>query len=103
MLEEARRRAGSFPDAYVWVEAYALAELAAAAVDAEHRRARAWVEDLSALAARTGMREFAVKAYLLRSALGDRGSLASAAVLVAEVDNPVLRERVENLRAAAPA
>jgi hypothetical protein len=51
----------------VWVEAYALAELASAAVEAEHRRAPEWVEDLTSLAARTGMRELAVKAYLLRA------------------------------------
>jgi len=102
LLEEARRRAGSFPDAYVWVEAYALAGLAAAAVEAGHRRARAWVEDLTSLAARTGMRELAVRAYLLRADLGDRSSLDSAAILVAEVENPALRDRIEGLRAAAP-
>ena len=99
LLEEARRRAGSFPDAYVWVEAYALAELASAAVDAGDRRAGEWVEDLTSLAARTGMRELAVRAYLLRAALGDRNSLDSAAILVAEVENPALRGRIEALRA----
>jgi DNA-binding SARP family transcriptional activator len=103
LLEEARRRAGSFPDAYVWVEAYALAELAAAAVEAGHRRAREWIEDLSSLAARTGMGEFAVRACLLRVALGDLNSLESAAVLVAEVENPALRERVHGKGAAAAA
>ena len=100
LLEEARRRAGSFPDAYVWVEAYALAELASAAVQAGHRRAREWVEDLTSLTARTGMRELAVWAYLLRSDLGDRSSLESAAILVAEVENPALRDRIQGLRAA---
>jgi DNA-binding SARP family transcriptional activator len=100
-LEEARRRAASFPDAYVWVEAYALAELASAAVRAGHRRAREWVEDLTSLAARTGMRELAVRAYLLRADLGERGALDSAAILVAEVENPALRGRIEGLRAAA--
>jgi DNA-binding SARP family transcriptional activator len=103
LLEEARRRAGSFPDAYVWVEAYALAELASAAVEAEHRRAPEWVEDLTSLAARTGMRELAVKAYMLRADLGDRSALDSAAVLVAEVENPALRRRIEGLRAALAA
>jgi DNA-binding SARP family transcriptional activator len=103
LLEEARRRAGSLPDAYVWVQAYALAELAAAAVDAGHRHAREWVEDLSALAARTGMREFGVRACLLRAALGDARSIDSAAVLVGELENPALRERVQELRAAVPA
>ena len=53
-LEEARRRAASFPDGYVWVEAYALMQLASAAVEAGHRRAREWVEDLASLTARTG-------------------------------------------------
>jgi DNA-binding SARP family transcriptional activator len=103
LLEEARRRAGSLPDAYVWVQAYALAELAAAAVDAGHRHAREWVEDLSALAARTGMREFGVRACRLRAALGDGRSIDSAAVLVGELENPALRERVQELRAAVPA
>ena len=99
-LEEARRRAASFPDAYVWVEAYALAQLASAAVDAGHRRAREWIEDLTSLTARTGMRELAVRAHLLRAGLGDRSALDSAAILVAEVENPALRGRIEGLRAA---
>jgi DNA-binding SARP family transcriptional activator len=99
LLEEARRRAGSLSDTYVWVQAYALAALASAAVEAGHRHAREWVEDLSVLAARTGMREFGVRACLMRSELGGRSSLDSAAALVAEVENPVLRERVQGLRA----
>jgi DNA-binding SARP family transcriptional activator len=103
LLEEARRRAASFPDAYVWVEAYALAELASAAAEAGHRRAREWVEDLTSLAARTGMRELGVRAYLLRADLGDRNALDSAAILVAEVENPALRGRIEGLRAAVAA
>src|SRR5215207_4647372 len=103
LLEEARRRAGSFPDAYVWVEAYALAELASAAVEARHRRAREWVEDLTSLTARTGMRELAVRAYLLRAELGDPSALDSAAILAAEVENPALRDRIHALRAAVAA
>jgi DNA-binding SARP family transcriptional activator len=103
LLEEARRRARSFPDTYIWVEAYALAQLASAAVEAGHRRAAAWIEDLASLAARTGMREFAVRAYLLRAQLGDRSALDSAAILVAEVENPALRGRIQSLRAAVPA
>ncbi|MGH2987103.1 MAG: tetratricopeptide repeat protein [Solirubrobacterales bacterium] len=103
LLEEARRLAASFPDAYVWVEAYALAELASAAVEADDRRAQGWVEDLSSLAARTGMRELAVRACLLRARLGDSRALDSAAALAAEVENPALRARVESLRAATAA
>ena len=99
-LEEARRRARSFPDAYVWVEAYALMQLASAAVEAGHRRAREWVQDLTSLTARTGMREFAVRAYVLRASLGDRSALDSAAILVAEVENRALRGRIEGMRDA---
>ena len=74
-----------------------------AAVEAGHRRAREWVEDLTSLAARTGMRELTVRAYLLRAALGDRSSLDSAAILAAEVENPALRGRIQGLRAAVAA
>jgi len=103
LLEEARRVAASYPDAYMWVEAYALAELASAAVKAEDRRARGWIEDLSSLAARTGMRELAVRAWLLRARLGDPRAPESAAVLVAEVENPALRARAESLSAGTGA
>ena len=68
LLEDARRRAGRVPCAYVWVKAYALAALASAAVELDNRRAGEWVSDLASLAARTGMREFAVRASLLRHA-----------------------------------
>jgi hypothetical protein len=87
----------------VWVEAYALAELASASVEAGHRRAREWVEGLTSLTARTGIRELAVRAYVLRADLGDPNALDSAAILVAEVENPALRGRIQDLRAAVAA
>jgi hypothetical protein len=46
------------------------------------------------------MREIAVRAYELRADLGDRSALGSAAILVAEVENPALRGRIQGLRAA---
>jgi len=49
------------------------------------------------------MRELAVRAYLLRADLGDRRTIDSAAILVAEVDNPALRARIQGLRAAVAA
>jgi hypothetical protein len=67
------------------------------------RPARQWVEDLTSLTARTGMRELAVRAHLLRATLGDRGALDSAAILVAEVENPTLRGRIQGLRATIAA
>ncbi len=62
--------------------------------------AREWVEDLTSLAARTGMHELAVRAYLLRADLGDPSALDSAAILVAEVENPALSGHIQGLRAA---
>jgi hypothetical protein len=55
------------------------------------------------LAARTGMREFAVRADLLRADLGVQSSLESAAIRVAEVDSPALHDRIQGLRAAGAA
>jgi hypothetical protein len=80
MLEDARRRSARIPCAYVWVQAYALAALAEAAVEAENSRADEWIGDLASIAGRTGMREFAVKAALLRVDRGDRAA-AEAAVI----------------------
>ena len=41
--------------------------------------------------------------YLLRVDLGDPSALDSAAILVAEVENPALRARIQVLRAAVAA
>ncbi len=43
------------------------------------------------------MRELAVRAYLLRSDLGDSSALESAQILAAEVENPALQRRVRDL------
>jgi tetratricopeptide (TPR) repeat protein len=101
LLEDARRRASREPCAYVWVEAYALAALASAAVELDNLRACEWVSDLASLAGRTGMREFAVRASLLRRARGEPGAYESALVLAREVENPALQAELEGLPAAA--
>jgi DNA-binding SARP family transcriptional activator len=94
-LEEARQAAARTTDCYVWVEAYALEALAGVAVGAGASRSREWVEDLRSLAARTGMQEMAVKAYLYRFEMGDRDALDGARVMVDEIQNPVLEAAVE--------
>lgn len=101
LLEDARRRAGRIPCAYVWVTAYALAGLASTAAEAGHRRAGEWISDLASLAARTGMREFAVRAALMRRDRGERGAAESALVLAREVENPALQAQAEIVSAAA--
>src|SRR5262245_25763415 len=47
------------------------AYLCAAAVAAAHPTAERWTTDLASFAARTGLREFAVRAYVSRRELGD--------------------------------
>jgi hypothetical protein len=89
-LEDARQRAGRTNDAWVWGEAYALEALAQVAVRAESRKAESLVEDLRSLAGRTGMREMAVKALLMRHQLGDPDALGAARLIAAEVENPAL-------------
>ncbi|MDQ3728668.1 MAG: SARP family transcriptional regulator [Actinomycetota bacterium] len=89
-LEDARTRASRTTDCYVWVEAYALEAFAATAVRAGSGRAESLVEDLHSLTARTGMRELAVRALILRSRLGDSGAMDAARLLAAEVENPAL-------------
>ena len=66
LLEEARRRAASFPDTYVWVEASRSRSSLRRPSRPDTAARASWVEDLTSLSARTGMRELAVRAYLLR-------------------------------------
>jgi DNA-binding SARP family transcriptional activator len=90
-ITEARHRCVRLPDAYLWVEGYCLDALCALAL--EHRRTEAsqWIDDLEALATRTGMRELVARAYAHRGRLGDRAAAEAARVMAAEVDNPALR------------
>jgi DNA-binding SARP family transcriptional activator len=101
LLEQAVRRLGQVPDAYAWVKAYSLAALASAAVEFDHRWADAWVSDLASLAARTGMREFAVRACLLRHTRGEAGAYEAALVLAREVENPLLHAELEAIQTRA--
>jgi DNA-binding SARP family transcriptional activator len=88
---EARHRCVRLPDAYLWVEAYCLDALCALAIEQGRVDAAHWIDDLEALATRTGMRELVARAYAHRGNLGDRAAAAAAQVLAAEVDNPALR------------
>jgi tetratricopeptide (TPR) repeat protein len=90
-ITEARDRCVRLPDAYLWVEGYCLDALCALAVEQGRPEAARWIEDLEALATRTGMRELVARAYAHRGKLGDRAAADAAQVLAAEVDNPALR------------
>lgn len=93
-LLEARTRCVRLPDAHLWIEAYCLDALCDLSLDHRWDDASRYIDDLEALATRTGMREFVARAYAHRSRLDDsEAASAAASVLAAEVDNPSLSSR----------
>ena len=78
------------PDGYLWAKAYALEALCGLAVSERMLEATIWVDELQGIAARSGMREFTVRALMHRASLGDSSSAEAARLLSSEVDNPVL-------------
>ena len=89
-LMEARTRCVRLPDAWLWIEAYTLDALCSLAVEHRLPAAPAWIEALAALAARTGMRQFAATANIYRGRLGDHAALTAARLQAAEIENPAL-------------
>lgn len=71
---------------YQWIHAWVLDGLCQ--VGSSDDRAGGWIEQLDALASRTGMRELLLRAYLHRARRGDRGARDAATLLAAEIDNP---------------
>jgi DNA-binding SARP family transcriptional activator len=108
-LTEARTRCVRLPDAWLWIEAYTLDALCSLAVEHGLPAAPAWIEGLAALAARTGMRQFAATANLYRGRLGDEAAFTAARVQTAEIENPGLSNifattpRAASLTADGPA
>lgn len=88
-LEDAVRRLVERPD-YTWMNGYALEGLCRVAVARSHPGARGWLDELESFAGRTGTKEFAARAHLYRSALGDPAELEAAAAIAADIDNPWL-------------
>ncbi len=93
-LDDARVRCVRVADAYLWIHAFCIDTLAQAAIDNDVAGADRWVNDLEAVAARTGMNELLVRAQLHRSALGMPGALDSARVFSDRIDNPAVLERL---------
>ena len=90
LITDARMRCVLLPDAWLWVEGFCLDALCELTTAQRRPEATHWVADLEALATRTGMREFAVHAYLYRDRLGDGAGLEAARVLAADIDNPAV-------------
>jgi tetratricopeptide (TPR) repeat protein len=89
-LADALTRATRVSDVYRWVHAHVLDSSAGLAVETGADDARQIVERLAGLAERCGFRELVVRAHVHRGRLGVPGSLASARLLAAELDNPLL-------------
>ncbi|MFC5179459.1 AfsR/SARP family transcriptional regulator [Nocardioides taihuensis] len=95
LLGEARVRANRLADPYVWLDGHLLDTLCTLGRRHGHPDTRAWAEALRGVAARGGMRELVVRCALHRAALGEPGEADAAAVIAAEIDNPVLARLVE--------
>lgn len=89
-LADAVVRATRLSDAYQWVHAHVLESYAGLAVETQADDAEQIVDRLAEVAERCGLRELVVRAQIHRDRLGVPGSLESARLLAAEIDNPKL-------------
>jgi hypothetical protein len=94
ILLDAIARSTRLPDGYLWAKAYALDALCGLAISEKLPEAGIWIGELQNIAARSGMREFTVRALMHRASLGDISSGQAARLLIAEIDNPVLSAMV---------
>jgi tetratricopeptide (TPR) repeat protein len=79
ILADARARCNRLADPYVWLDGYILDAQCELGRRHGHPDTRLWVDTLQELAARTGMRDLAVRSLLHGAALGDEGDAAAAA------------------------
>jgi DNA-binding SARP family transcriptional activator len=96
-LLDARARCTRQADPYVWLDVHILDALCDLGRRHGDPRTGGWVEEMHERSSRTGMRELTVRAMLHGAALGDDGDAVMAAILAAEIDNPVLSERADQL------
>ena len=75
---------------YLWYSARLLDVAAEVAIAARSERAGEVVERLGALASRSGMREFVVRAQSHRAVLGDEAAAQAVPWLAKQIDNPAL-------------
>jgi DNA-binding SARP family transcriptional activator len=96
LMEDALTRCLRQADTHRWISAYVMDALCAVGTALDHPRARAWVTDLGSLAGRSGMREFAVHAYLYERDLGSDDAIEAARTLALGVENPFLVTLIED-------
>lgn len=101
VLLDSIARCVRLPDGYLWGKAYALDVLCGLAVSEAMPQAPAWISELQALAASSGMREMTVRSHLHRAALGDSASAAAVRLLASQIDNPALHALVRRGKPSA--
>lgn len=92
-LRSARMRLVAVPD-HTWTMGHALDALCDVSVAQSPTQAERWITDLETLGARTGMREYSVRAHLHRHRLGKASALDVARLLAVDIDNPHLQEQL---------
>jgi hypothetical protein len=98
ILLDAIARSARLPDAYLWSKAYALDAVCALATTQNMPEATVWINELQAIAARSGMRELTVRALMHRASLGDSPSAQAARLLAEDIHNPALRLMLQAAR-----
>lgn len=90
IFSDTLQRCVRLPDAYAWGSAYVLDALCSLAIEQGDDRGPAWVAQLTALSARTGMRELLARSHWYRARLGEPGAAEGSKLLATEIGNPVL-------------
>jgi tetratricopeptide (TPR) repeat protein len=90
ILADAQARCNRLADPYVWLDGYILDARCELGRRHRHPETSRWVEMMRELASRTGMKELVVRSLLHGAALGNPGDAAAAALLAADIDNPLL-------------
>ena len=88
-LRAARTRMIESPD-HTWSHAYILDRLADVATEHRLPEASGWLDELTHLAGRTGMKEMLARSYMYKHRLGDPDAFGAALLIARDVDNPQL-------------
>lgn len=101
LLSDAHTRCNRLTDPYVWLEVHILDAQCELGRRHGHPQTAHWVDAMRSQASRTGMRELTVRSMLHAAALGSEGDAASAVLLGATIENPVLGQLLRRLSSAS--
>jgi DNA-binding SARP family transcriptional activator len=90
MLADARGRCNRLADPYAWLDGYILDAQCDLGRRHDHPNTESWIHSLRELASRTGMKELIYRSLLHGAAMGNDGDRDAAALVGAEIENPLL-------------